>query len=152
MGSKLGHIMRGGAFGLVLLGLTACVSVYRNHGHVPTESELQNVVVGVDTRDSVAETIGRPTATGVLTDSAWYYVQSRWRHYGARPPQAVERQLIAISFNDAGVVRNIERFTLEDGRVVPISRRVTDTNIADVSFIGQLLGNIGNLRADQMID
>ena len=40
--------------------LSACVAQYRNHGYLPSDSELSDVIVGVDTRDTVAETIGVP--------------------------------------------------------------------------------------------
>jgi len=66
-------------------------------------------------------------------------------------PREIDRQLVAISFDTRGVVQNVERFTLEDGRVVAISRRVTDSNIKGISFIRQLLGNIGNIRAGDIL-
>ena len=64
----------------------------------------------------------------------------------------IDRQLLAISFNPQGNVSNVERFTLEDGRVVVLSRRVTETSVQGVGFIRQLLGNVGRLRADQFLD
>lgn len=130
---------------LCLLSVSACAPVFRNHGYVPSDEELAVLQVGVDTRETVAAAIGRPSAAGLLNDLGWYYVQSRWRHYGARAPQEVERQVVAVTFTEAGVVENIERFGLEQGRVVPLSRRVTDSNIKGLSFIRQLLGNIGNM-------
>ena len=137
--------------GMLLLMLAACSATYQNHGYVPTDRDLEDIVVGVDTRDSVAETLGSPSATGVLEDSGWYYGQSRWRFYAYKEPEIVDRQLVAISFDSEGVVTNIERFTLEDGRVVALSRRVTDSNIKGITFLRQLLGNLGNLRADQLL-
>ena len=53
--------------------------------------------------------------------------------------------MVAISFDSAGVVSNIERFGLEDGKVVPLARRITDTAVTDKSFLRQLFGNIGKL-------
>jgi outer membrane protein assembly factor BamE (lipoprotein component of BamABCDE complex) len=136
---------------VAVLTLIACTAQYRNHGYAPTDEELQAVKVGVSTRDSVVEAVGRPAAGGLLTDSAWYYVQSRWRHYGARAPQEIERQVLAVSFDSRGTVENIERFGLEDGRVVPLSRRVTDTNVRGLSVIRQLLGNLGNFDPGQFL-
>lgn len=126
------------------LALAACTAQFRNHGYAPTDAELEAVQVGVSTRESVSEAVGRPAAGGLLTDSAWYYVESRWRHAGARAPEEVERQVLAISFDASGRVSNVERFGLEDGRVVPLSRRVTETNIQGSGLIRQLLGNLGN--------
>lgn len=144
--------MRGVALGILLLALGACSTVYRNHGYVPVDSDLEAIIVGVDTRDTLAETIGRPSVAGLMSEGAWYYVQSRYSHYAYRAPEEIERQVLAISFSPDGVVENIERFTLEDGQVVVLSRRVTETNIRGVGFIRQLLGNIGNFRAQDIVN
>jgi outer membrane protein assembly factor BamE (lipoprotein component of BamABCDE complex) len=138
--------------GLLVALTVACSPIFRNHGYVPTDQELALVAVGTDTRESVAEKVGRPTASGLLNDVGWYYVQSRFKTFGARAPQEIDRQVVAITFTEDGTVSNIERFGLEQGQVVTLSRRVTETNVRGVSLIKQLLGNLGNLRADQIID
>ena len=139
------------AIGTALFVLGACSATYQNHGYVPTETELSEVLVGVDTRETVAQSIGRPTSFGVLKESAWYYAQSRWRHFAYKAPQVIDRQVVAISYTDDGVVKNIERFGLEDGRVIALSRRVTDSNIKGISFLRQLMGNLGNLKAGDLL-
>ncbi|MDD9738476.1 MAG: outer membrane protein assembly factor BamE [Marinovum algicola] len=126
--------------------LSACVAQYRNHGYLPSDSELSDVIVGVDTRDTVAETIGVPGTSGVLDQGNYYYVGSRVRHYGAFPPEIVEREIVAVEFDADGVVRNITRYGLEDGRVVALTRRVTVTGDGDIGFIRQLFGNIGGIN------
>ncbi|WP_378946465.1 outer membrane protein assembly factor BamE [Paracoccus sp. R86501] len=137
---------------LAVLGLAACAPVYRNHGYVPPELDLAQVVVGQTTMDELPGLIGRPSAQGLLTGSGWYYVGSRWRRYGPAPSQEVERQVVAVSFTPTGVVSNVERFGQERGRVVTLSRRVTEGSITEVSLIGQLLGNLGNFQAGDFVD
>lgn len=137
---------------LCILALVGCTALYRNHGYVPSDDDLAGVIVGVDTRDSVAESIGSPSAGGVLDTSGYYYVQSRVRHYAYQEPQVVERQVVAITFDDAGVVRNIERFGLENGQVVPLARRVTDTGLATNNFLKDLLSSLGNFSASDVIN
>ncbi len=144
--------VRSALVGLVLVSLGACQSIYRNHGHIPTRDELAQVSVGVDTRDSVAEKIGAPSSSGVLNDSGYYYVATRIRHYGPRQPKIVSRELVAISFDQRGIVRNIERFGLQDGRVVAFERRVTSSSIEDKTFIRQLLGNLGRFNPGAMLE
>lgn len=136
---------------LVTLAVAGCASVYRDHGYVPTEDELAKIVVGVDTRDSVAESIGTPGASGVLNDSGYYYVESRFRHYGMREPEVVSRQLVAIRFDQRGVVSGIERYGLEDGRVIPLNPKVTSSNVEDKTFLRQLLGNLGRFNPGAVI-
>jgi outer membrane protein assembly factor BamE (lipoprotein component of BamABCDE complex) len=135
--------------GAVLLaaGLSACTPVIRNHGYVPAEDELALVEVGVDTRETVGQKIGRPSTSGLLNDDGWYYVQSQYRLVGPREPKEIDRKVLAVTFNEAGVLENVALFGLEDGQVVEISRRVTETNIKGVSIITQLLGSFGRISA-----
>ncbi|UWQ76316.1 outer membrane protein assembly factor BamE [Leisingera sp. M658] len=144
-------VFRGAVFAAAGLALAACSSVYRKHGYVPTPDQLAEVVPGIDTRDSVAESVGIPSSTGVLNDSGYYYVATRFRHYGAAAPKPVARDLVAISFDTAGVVQGIERFSLEDGKVVPLERRVTSSSVQDNTFLRQLLGSLGNFGPDQFL-
>ena len=138
--------------GALAVTLLACAPVFRNHGYIPAEPDLAAIEVGRDTRDTVAEKIGRPSASGLLNDVGWFYVQSRWEHKGGRTPKELDRQVVAITFNEAGNVSNIERFGLERGQVVALSRRVTESNIRGVGVLRQLFGSIGRLRADQLVD
>lgn len=136
---------------LAVIVAAACTPVYLNHGYIPSDDELALVEVGVDTRDTVAITVGRPSAAGLLNDLGWYYVQSSYKQRGILPPLEEDRQVVAISFTKDGIVENIERFGLAEGRVVPISRRVTSTNVKGASVIRQLFGNIGGLNVGGLL-
>lgn len=116
------------AFGvaIVLVVVAACSPVHRYHGYAPTDDELAQIVVGRDTRETVTQKIGRPGLGGVMEGSGWFYVQSDWEIRNWRAAQEIDRQVVAISFDSRGRVDNIERFGLEDGQAVPITRRVTD--------------------------
>lgn len=129
---------------LIATMLAGCKPSFRDHGYAPSDDELAEIVVGVDTRSSVASSVGTPTSSGVLRDSGYYYVSQRTKTAGVRPTQVVARQIVAISFDDQGVVRNIERFSLEDGKAVALSRRVTDSSVEGLTFFQQLVGSVAN--------
>lgn len=131
---------------VVVGSVAACAPQYKNHGYIPPEDELEQITVGVDTRASVEEAIGIPSTAGVVNESGFYYVRSRKRIFGALAPKEVERRVLAISFDSAGVVSNIETFGLERGQVVPLARRVTSSGVRDNGFIRQLLGNLGRFN------
>lgn len=150
MGS-MSRVAKWAATAGLCLALSACAPIIRQHGYVPPEEDLAALTVGKDTRESVAAAVGRPSTEGILDNSGWYYVESRFRHFGAAAPREIEREVVAISFDARGRVANIERFGLEDGRAVVLSRRVTDSNVKGLSFIQQLMGNFGRLTADQII-
>ncbi len=141
----LGRSVRGGCLGAGLALAGACTPLYDHHGYTPTDAELAEIVVGVDTRDTVADAVGAPSSSGVLRDSGYYYVSQRIRSYVWHAPEVIEREVVAISFNSNGVVTNIERFGLQDGNVVALSRRVTASNVEGLNFLQQLFGNVGSL-------
>ena len=135
-----------------LLVLSACATIVRQHGYIPPDEDLQAIVVGVDTRDSVEASIGKPSTSGVLREGSWFYIGSKIRHFGALKPKEIEREVLAVRFDQAGTVQNIERFGLERGQVVVLSRRVTETTIRDVTFIRQLIRNFGRIDLGEALD
>lgn len=152
----MGKGTRGGmwrklALTLAICTVAACTQQIRYHGFVPLPEDLSQIVVGTDTRETVVSKVGPPTAGGVLDGSGFYYVQSQFRHFGPLAPEEITREVLAITFTDDGTVANIERFGLEDGRVVVLSRRVTETGVRDSTFIRQLLGSIGRFDAGQFL-
>ena len=147
----IGRALRVMMAAVLLVVFAACAPTYENHGYMPSDDELAYIKVGKDTRETVERMISKPSASGLLNDVGWYYVASRWKTYGIRPPQEISREVLAITFTEAGVVENIERFGLEDGQVITISRRVTTSNIKDQGFIKQLFGNVGGLDVGSMV-
>ena len=136
---------------MLCTSLAACAATFRNHGYVPNEEDLAQVSVGLDTRDTVADIVGAPSSAGVLNDSGYYYVRSRVKHFAWQKPQVIERQVVAISFNQVGIVENIGRYGLEDGKVIPLARRVT-RNGQDVNFIKKILSNVGSFSASDILN
>lgn len=128
---------------LLSFAVSACSATYRNYGYVPPQEDLDQIAVGIDTRASVEETLGSGGASSVLEDNALYFVRSRVRSFAMFEPEVIERDVVAVSFDQSGVVENVETFGLERGQVVQFSRRVTDSSVAGKSFFQQLFGNIG---------
>jgi outer membrane protein assembly factor BamE (lipoprotein component of BamABCDE complex) len=130
---------------LAVCWVVACTPLFSNHGYVPEDKDLAEVKTGVDTRDSVAAFLGRPSAEGLVGEVEWFYVQSRWKTVGGREPQEIDRQVVAISFDADGRVSNIERFGLDKGQVIAISRRVTTEPIKGRSALAQIFGSLGRI-------
>ena len=131
--------------------LMACTPSFSRHGYVPETKDLERITVGKDTRETVAVLIGRPSTSGLLNDVGWFYVQSTWKQRGPAALTETDRQVVAITFDENGTVANIERFGLEKGQVVALSRRITKDNVASAGFLRQLFGNIGGISTSQLI-
>lgn len=146
-GTTIRAVLAGAAF----FAFAACATLTSKHGYVPDDEILADVMVGLDTQETVARLVGRPGSTGIIDDSGWYYVKSDYERFLWREPVEVDREVVAITFDPQTRVENIERFGLEAGQVVVLSRRVTDDNIKGVGFLRQLFSNIGNFSADQFL-
>ena len=68
MGSMAGRFLRAVAVFAALITLSACAATYTNHGFVPTDEDVEELMVGLDTRETVAAIVGKPGAAGLLTE------------------------------------------------------------------------------------
>ncbi len=136
---------------LVLAAAAGCTRMERFHGFAPTDADLAAVQVGQTTKDSVLASFGPPVSDGTLENNAVYYVSSTFNHYGPFAPEEVDRQVVAIRFDSNDVVRNVARYTLQDGQVVALDRRVTEDGISDVTLLAQLLRSFGRFNAGTLL-
>jgi len=42
-----------------LMALAACQPIVRNHGYAPTDAQLEEILVGIDTRATVEDVVAR---------------------------------------------------------------------------------------------
>jgi outer membrane protein assembly factor BamE (lipoprotein component of BamABCDE complex) len=70
--------------------------------------------------------------------------------YTYNPPRVVDRTVLAVSFDQNGVVRDIRRYGLEDGRIIDLTDRTTETGGRQLGVLEQLFGNLLNLDAEQL--
>lgn len=146
--------MKHSFFALVVVltaSMTACTPVQRFHGYAPDDTQLAQIEVGRDTRETVAEKVGRPGVSGVMKGGSWYYVQSDWVEQGWRAPRETKREVVAISFGAGDRVTNVERFGLDNGNIIALSRRVTTTGPAGQSVLRQLMGGLGRFSPAQIL-
>ena len=135
----------------VLMMAVGCTTLYQNHGYIPSDEQLAEVQVGVDTRDTVVNLIGPPSAGSVTDGDGYFYVQSRFRLLGPLKAKEIAREIVAIRFDDMGLVSNVEKFGLDNGNVVNLSRRVTEDLVRDTTFLRQLFGSIGRFNAGDFL-
>ncbi len=129
--------------------VSGCVPQVDVHGYVPVAEEVASIAVG-DTQESVMARLGAPTTRGLEGTDTWYYISSKVRRVAFFAPREFDRQIVAVSFN-GNRVSMVERFGLEDGRVIDLNRNVTVTDGRRLTFFEQFLGNIGNFSAESFI-
>ena len=63
----------------------------------------------------------------------------------------IDRTVLAIEFNQNGVVQDVARYGLEDGRIINLTVRTTETGGRTLGVLEQLFGNLLNLDAEQFV-
>ncbi len=145
-------VLRWSGLAAILCGFlaTACAPTVQVHGYVPSAADVARIKPGFDDTGTVEQILGRPSSNGVLRDSAWYYVQSTIENYTYHAPRVIDRTVLAVNFDQRGVVRDIQRYGLADGRVINLSSRTTETGGRQLGVLEQLFGNILNLDAEKI--
>lgn len=133
---------------LFTLGLTAavaagCSPITAVHGNIVEPDRLADIHQGVSRKNDVADTLGTPSATGTFDTNTWYYIGQRTEKVAFFPPEVTERKVVVIRFDDSGVVRQIDQLDAAAGQDIDIVSRSTPTAGKDLSFVEQMLGNVG---------
>ena len=131
---------------------SGCAPTVQVHGYMPREADISRIRPGSDNAATVEQVLGQPSSSGVLRESAWYYVQSTVENYTWHAPRVIDRTVLAVQFDPNGVVRGVARYGLEDGRIVNLTTRTTDTGGREMGVLEQLFGNLLNLDASQFQD
>jgi outer membrane protein assembly factor BamE (lipoprotein component of BamABCDE complex) len=131
----------------VAAGLLAggCTKVRDHQGYILDDTLIASVQPGVDNRDSVMTTLGRPTFTGQFATNDWYYVSRTTKNLGFNKPRVSEQAVIRVRFDDAGNVASVERRGMEQVVSIDPSGDETPTLGRDHSLLEELFGNIGTV-------
>ena len=128
--------------------LFSCTTNIKNHGYIPSKSDLENLVIGKDTKQSVSKKIGLPATAGL--EGAYYYVRSTFNAPGFRSPQLVDRKVIVLSFDQRSKLKNIETFNVDNGKFVRLDYRVTETGLDNKNILQQIIGSISGPSASSL--
>lgn len=132
---------------IAMFGLTAGCARIRDHkGYVPDATLIGTVAPGIDNRESVTKTLGRPSFAGQFDkDRTWYYFSRETRQIGYRVPQPAAQMVLAVHFDDKGNVSAVERTGMDKiAHVTPFGDK-TPTLGSKRGFFRELFGNIGRV-------
>ena len=128
--------------------LLACTTNIKNHGYIPSKSDLETLVIGKDTKQSIAKKIGLPATAGL--EGAYYYVRSTFNAPGFKSAQLVDRTVVVLSFDQRSKLKNIETFNVDNGNFVRLDYRVTETGLDNKNILQQIIGSIGGPSASNI--
>ena len=135
------------AIALVLAcGLAACTARTANRGNLPTESQLAKIEIGKHNRNNVAKIIGTPSTIGTFDSQVWYYIGRRTKQWGFFEEEVIDQQIVAVYFDQKGVIEHIQRYNKDDIRRIKMVGRVTPTAGHELGVIEQIIGNFGRFN------
>ena len=130
------------------LGFTACAPTQNTRGYFADDVLISGIVRGIDDKSRVLDVLGSPSNVSTLGTSTWYYITRKTESLAFFEKKVLEQKVVAIKFDDDGLVSDIQRYDTEDGRDIAFSERVTPTRGKQLSLFQQLFGNIGRFSGD----
>ena len=128
--------------------LLSCTTNIKNHGYIPSKSDLETLVIGKDTKQSIAKKIGLPATAGL--EGAYYYVRSTFNAPGFKSAQLVDRTVVVLSFDQRSKLKNIETFSVDKGNFVRLDYRITETGLDNKNILQQIIGSISGPSASSL--
>lgn len=131
--------------GATLLG--GCIAMNDHRGSVIDTQLVSAIQPGVDNKDSVERTLGRPTFTGEFGDDDWYYLSRDTKTFAFRDPSVKDQTVLHVRFDKAGNVTSIDKSGKElIAKIDPVGDK-TPTLGRKSSLFDDLFGNIGTVNS-----
>ena len=127
------------------LALSACAGARDHKGFVLDSTLTDAIQVGVDNKESVTRTIGRPTFTSQFDPNEWYYISRNTATLAFRDPKVTDQTVLRIRFDQAGNVTSVEKTGKDLIAKVEPTNEQTPTLGRKRSFFEELFGNIGTI-------
>jgi outer membrane protein assembly factor BamE (lipoprotein component of BamABCDE complex) len=127
---------------ILLLNMTSCSTVVENRGYIFNPEIQEKISQGMD-KTEIISLLGTPSTVSESTGLKYYYISNKFFKYAFLNPQEIERTIQVISFDENDNVRNIEEYTMKDGRVINYNKDKTLPNGTEVTIIQDLFDNTG---------
>ena len=116
------------------------------HGNRVDDYRLKELVPGTSTQADVTALIGSPTVKATFDSNTWLYLSEVTQIRIARTPGVNSQAVVALSFDDRGVLRDIKKLDQADQLPVTVVARETPSPGTSASFLQQLFGNVGKFN------
>ncbi|WP_145923667.1 outer membrane protein assembly factor BamE [Sphingopyxis macrogoltabida] len=132
---------------MVALTASGCTQMKGRQGYVVDPVLTQAITPGVDNRESVEKTLGRPTFVGQFSNNEYYYVSRETRQLAFANPRPIAQQVLRVRFDPAGNVAAVDKTGLELVSKLNPEGDKTPTLGRHRSFFEDIFGNIGAVGA-----
>ena len=124
-----------------------CTSIKNHRGYIVDQTLMAAVQPGIDNRQSVEQTLGRPTFTSEFGQPTWYYVSSTTQQRPFGSPRIAGHNVLAVQFDASGNVAAVDRSGMDRVARINPDGDSTPTLGRERGFLEDLFGNIGQVGA-----
>ena len=135
------------ALGAAAAAVGACTPLKGHQGYVVDADLVNSVQPGVDNRQSVLATLGKPSFTSQFNQGDWYYIARDTRNFNYNNPRVSAQITLRVSFDPAGNVTAITRTGMEQIAKIDPYKKTTPTLGKKRGLLEDLFGNIGSVSA-----
>jgi outer membrane protein assembly factor BamE (lipoprotein component of BamABCDE complex) len=126
--------------------IAGCATSVEQRGNLPAQDKVAEIHPGSTTKDEVIKILGSPSSVGVFNDKSWFYISRRTGQLAFFDPNVVDQQVYIVSFDEQGVVKEVDHKGLEDGQQITPVARATPAPGRELSFLEQVIGNLGKFN------
>lgn len=127
--------------------LGGCAQVRGRQGYLVDPVLTDAITAGVDNRESVEKTLGRPTFVGQFGNSEYFYIARETRQLAFANPRPTAQIVLRVRFDESGNVMAVDRTGLEHVARLSPNGDQTPTLGRERSFFEDIFGNIGAVGA-----
>ncbi len=126
---------------------SGCTRLKSHQGYIGDQVLLSSVQSGVDNKESVQASLGRPTFVGQFDQNDWYYYSRDAKQLAFSQPVAENQYVLKVRFDQAGNVASVSQTGKELISKISPEGDKTPTLGRDTSFFEEIFGNIGAVGA-----
>lgn len=137
------------AIAVASLTLSACSDQVATHGHILRTATVEDVRPGAATQQDVRSILGTPSSKAAFDDSVWYYISQVRVSQAFFKPDTAQQQVLVMHFDKGGVLDRIGVLGEGESNEVTLVARETPTAGHKLTFLEQLLGNVGRFTKQE---
>jgi outer membrane protein assembly factor BamE (lipoprotein component of BamABCDE complex) len=130
-----------------LLLASACSPIVSVRGHNEAVQDFSQIIVGQSRPEDVQALLGSPSSRSNFGDETWYYISTTEEARGMFAPKITAQHVTSVRFDTNQLVAELSQYEMKDGKPVALVRRETPTEGHELTFIEQMLGNVGRINA-----
>ena len=123
--------------------ISSCINKKIINGQLPEKSLIKTLKVGKDKKDLIISILGSPTFHGQLNDNSIYYAEVISEQFAFLDPDIKNQNVIQLEFDKDNILKNVYLFGVSDKNEIVMSQRNTETFGREISFLEQIISNIG---------